>query len=266
MPAAPLNTTGPIAAVEDLVARQWTDWEQRRPLQVRPTFSVSPNAEYFGRRELSNGQVVHRSLATNVLRVFPADESGLPYTLACHEFTVHLAAPTNPSEIWRLECPYPSDERLQEAVGGMVPQGVDLGFDVAFPTHATNLAPDMLPLMERLRLNQTANDDNVNVDTMYGQQITSVVPRDTVVGSMAVAATGHRVSGYSTRACRHQLSDLEEDEERLIETDSESMPELVSEVGSVDLGLCPYCLGGTHATHFECPLNVAGNMQGAGRS
>ncbi|KAF8153706.1 hypothetical protein K438DRAFT_1778053 [Mycena galopus ATCC 62051] len=147
---------------------------------------------------------------------------------------------------------------------------MDLGFDVAFSMHTTNLAPDMLPLMERLRLNQascvrnvaklqayffqTSNDDNVNVDTMYGQLITSVVPRDTVVGSMVAAVTGRRVSGYSTRAYRHQLSDFEEDEERLIGTDSESMPELVSEVGSVDLGLCPYYLGGTHTTHFECPL------------
>ncbi|KAF8131337.1 hypothetical protein K438DRAFT_1998937 [Mycena galopus ATCC 62051] len=109
MPVASLNTTGPIAAMGDVVARQWLDYHEHRPLQVRPTISVSPNAEYFGRRVLANGQEVHRSLATNVLRVFPAGDSGPPYTIACHEFTVHLAAPTSPLEAWRLECPYPAE-------------------------------------------------------------------------------------------------------------------------------------------------------------
>ncbi|KAF8200014.1 hypothetical protein K438DRAFT_1966350 [Mycena galopus ATCC 62051] len=132
MPVAALNVTGPIVAVEELVCQQWTDWDQRRPLQV-----------------------VHWSLATNVLRVFPANKgTGIPYTVACHEFTMHLAAPTSPSEAWRLECPYLSNERLREAVAGMVPLGIDLGFELAFATHATSTVPDMLPLLERLRLSQ----------------------------------------------------------------------------------------------------------------
>ncbi|KAF8146839.1 hypothetical protein K438DRAFT_2027960 [Mycena galopus ATCC 62051] len=256
MPVSPLNTTGPIAAVEDLIARQWADWEQRRPLQVRPTFSVAPHAEYFGRRELSNGQIVHRSLSTNVLRVFPADESGLPYTLACHEFTVHLAAPTNPSDVWRLECPYPTDERLQEAVGGMVPQGVDLGFELAFPTHTTSIAPDMLPLMERLRLNQTSSEDDADVDTMYGRQITAVAPRDTVVRSSTVAVTGRRTSGYGVNTREHRLTELETWSEDLFGSESESLPELVSEPETVDLGICPFCLGEEHTIVFDCPRYV----------
>ncbi|KAF8212174.1 hypothetical protein K438DRAFT_1957943 [Mycena galopus ATCC 62051] len=256
MPVVSLNATGPIAAIEDLIARQWTDWEQRRPLQVRPTFSVSPNAEYFGRRELANGQVVHRSLATNVLRVFPADESGVPYTLACHEFTVHLAAPTNPSNIWRLECPYPTEGRLQEAVANMVPRGIDLGFDLAFPTHATSTAPDMLPLMERLRLNQTSNEEDAAVETLYGQQDTSVNPRDTVVRSPLAAATGRRTSGYSTEMHDRRAIALATENESLFGSDGGSMPELCSEPESVDLGLCPFCLGGVHATVFDCPLYV----------
>ncbi|KAF8130430.1 hypothetical protein K438DRAFT_1999408 [Mycena galopus ATCC 62051] len=272
MSVAALNTTGPIAAVEDFVARQWTDWEQRRPLQIRPTFSVSPHAEYFGRRELANGQVVHRSLATNVLRVFPADDSGMPYTLACHEFTVHLAAPTTPNDVWRLECPYPTDERLQEAVAEMVPRGLDLGFELSFPSHATDVAPDMLPMLERLRLSQASwvwstinsrayscqasNEYDVDVDTMYGQQITSVMPQDTSLRPSTTAAMGRRTSGYGAGTRGRQQSDSEEEEDRLFETDSESMPELVSEAGSVNLGLCSYCLGEVHATHFDCPLYV----------
>ncbi|KAF8189927.1 hypothetical protein K438DRAFT_1971425 [Mycena galopus ATCC 62051] len=256
MPVVSLNATGPIAAIEDLIARQWTDWEQRRPLQVRPTFSVSPNAEYFGRRELANGQVVHQSLAINVLHVFPADESGVPYTLACHEFTVHLAAPTNPSNIWRLECPYPTEGRLQEAVANMVPRGIDLGFDLAFPTHATSTAPDMLPLMERLRLNQTSNEEDAAVETLYGQQDTSVNPRDTVVRSPLAAATGRRTSGYSTEMHDRRAIALATENESWFGSDGGSMPELCSEPESVDLGLCPFCLGGVHATVFDCPLYV----------
>ncbi|KAF8210440.1 hypothetical protein K438DRAFT_1959705 [Mycena galopus ATCC 62051] len=250
-----LNTTGPIAAAEDLVCRQWTDWNQRRPLQVRPTFAVSPNAEYFGRRVLSNGQVVHRSLATNVLRVFPAAEgTGMPYTVACHEFTVHLAAPTSPAETWRLECPYPADKRLHEAVLGMVPPGIDLGFEMAFPTHATSTAPDMLPLLERLHLNQTTNTDDAAVDTLYGQQINAMEPRDAGNHLLSVAATGHRTSGYNIekRGRRTIASDTENED--AIASESEGVPELVSEAGSIDLGLCSHCLGEIHATNFDCPL------------
>ncbi|KAF8158928.1 hypothetical protein K438DRAFT_1986103 [Mycena galopus ATCC 62051] len=257
MPVVSLNTTGPIAAIEDLVAHRWTDWEQRRPLQIRPTFSVSPNAEYFGKRELANGQVVHRSLATNVLRVFPADGSGLPYTLACHEFTVHLAAPTTPSDVWRLECPYPADARLQDAVASMVPRGIDLGFELAFPMHATSVAPDMLPLMERLQLNQTLNEDDAVVDTLYGQQDTSMGPRDTVIRPTTAAATGRRTSGYGARKYEPHAIALESESDDLFGSDdSGSMPELVSEGESVALGLCPLCLGAEHASVFNCPLYV----------
>ncbi|KAF8204371.1 hypothetical protein K438DRAFT_2015015, partial [Mycena galopus ATCC 62051] len=256
MLVSPLNTTGPIAAVEDLIARQWADWKQRRPLQVRPTFSVAPHAEYFGRWELSNGQIVHQSLSNNVLRAFPVDESGLPYTLACHEFTVHLAAPTNPSDMWRLECPYPTDEWLQEAVGGMVLQGVDLGFELAFPTHATSIAPDMLLLMECLRLNQTSSEDDADIDTMYGRQITAVAPRDTVVCSSTVAVTGRRTSGYGVNTREHRLTELETWSKELFGSESESLPELVSEPETVDLGLCPICLGEEHTVVFDCPRYV----------
>ncbi|KAF8211237.1 hypothetical protein K438DRAFT_1958360 [Mycena galopus ATCC 62051] len=257
MPVTTLNVTGPIAAVEDLVCRQWTDWNQHRRLQVRPTFAVSPNAEYFGRRVLGNRQVVHHSLATNVLRVFPAAEgSGMPYTLACHEFTVHLAAPTTLTEVWRLECPYPADERLHEAVIGMVPPGIDLGFDVAFPTHATEMAPDMLPLMERLQLNQSSEDDDAAVDNLYGQQNASVAPRDTFINSPLSAATGCRTSGYGMEACAPRTMDLGLEDGELLDSDSGGMPELVSEDESVNLGLCPFCLGGAHTANLDCPSNA----------
>ncbi|KAF8196621.1 hypothetical protein K438DRAFT_1967626 [Mycena galopus ATCC 62051] len=202
MPVTVLNVTGPIAAVKDLVRRQWTDWDQRRPLQVCLMLSVAPNTEYFGRRVLSNRQVVHRSLATNVLRVFPAAEGmGMPYTLVCHEFTVHLAAPTSPDEVWRLECSYPADERLREAVIGMAPPGIDLGFDLAFPTHAT-------------------------IDTLYGQHVTSVGPRETVAHSGTTAAAGRRTSGYGT----HHAITLDSDYS----------------------ALCSFCLGEEHASIFDC--------------
>ncbi|KAF8196637.1 hypothetical protein K438DRAFT_1967642 [Mycena galopus ATCC 62051] len=241
MPVAALKVMGPIAAVEDLI-------------------TLSPNAEYFGKRELANGQVVHRSLATNVLRVFPADDSGIPYTLACHEFTVHLAAPMSPNEAWCLECPYPTNERLQAVVAGMVPRGVDLGFDLAFPSHATSIAPDMLPMMERLRLNQasrtTTNDVDTVVETLYGHHITAIPPQSTITqlpAGRGVVATGRRTSGYGIDMQGRPLDELEDS---LFGSDHGSMPELVSEEEPIDLGICPFCLETSHASNYSCLLYV----------
>ncbi|KAF8205639.1 hypothetical protein K438DRAFT_1964059 [Mycena galopus ATCC 62051] len=209
----------------------------------------------FREEGVVNGQVVHRSLATNVLRVFPAAEgTGTPYTVACHEFTVHLAAPTSSAEMWRLECPYPANERLHEAVLGMVPPGIDLGFEMAFPTHATSTAPDMLPLLERLRLSQTMNADDAATDTLYGQQITTMEPRNAGHHFLSAATMGRRTSGYTTEGRGRRRIALDAENEEVISSESEGIPELVSEAGSIDLGLCSYCLGENHATNFDCPL------------
>ncbi|KAF8211152.1 hypothetical protein K438DRAFT_1959335 [Mycena galopus ATCC 62051] len=107
----------------------------------------------------------------------------------------------------------------------MVPRGIDLGFDLAFPTHATSTAPDMLPLMERLRLNQTSNEEDAAVETLYGQQDTSVNPRDTVVRSPLAAATGRRTSGYSTEMHDRRAIALATENESLFGSDGGSMPE-----------------------------------------
>ncbi|KAF8206231.1 hypothetical protein K438DRAFT_465416 [Mycena galopus ATCC 62051] len=139
----------------------------------------------------------------------------------------------------------------------MVPPGIDLGFDLAFPSHATHVEPAMLPLMERLRLNQTSNDYEATIENLYGQQVDVVTPQATVTSAASERrgiATGRRSSGYGTNQRNRHPFALELEGDDLFGSDSSSMPELISEVGSVDLGICPFCLGGTHVASFDCLL------------
>ncbi|KAF8131336.1 hypothetical protein K438DRAFT_1998936 [Mycena galopus ATCC 62051] len=115
----------------------------------------------------------------------------------------------------------------------------------------------MLPLMERLRLNQTSNDYEATIENLYGQQVDVVTPQATVTSAASERrgiATGRRSSGYGTNQRNRHPFALELEGDDLFGSDSSSMPELISEVGSVDLGICPFCLGGAHVASFDCPL------------
>jgi hypothetical protein len=150
---ADIGASNPSAILNGAVARQWIKYQNREPLQVRPTFAAAPQSEYYGAVELSNGQVVHRSSAQNVFRAFQDPETGLPFTIPCHEFVLSYQIPSDPTKTWPLETPYPSNTRLQHAMERMTPPGVDAtADDAAFPVHATWYAPPMLPMEDRMRM------------------------------------------------------------------------------------------------------------------
>jgi hypothetical protein len=99
IPIAALNASGPIFTVEDFTARQWMKYIDCQPLDVDPTFAIALQSEYYGSIELPDGQILHRSTAANVLRIFRDRTTGRPYTIACHKFTFHLAAPNDPQKV-----------------------------------------------------------------------------------------------------------------------------------------------------------------------
>ncbi|KAF7361899.1 RT-RNaseH-2 domain-containing protein [Mycena venus] len=156
MPVVSLSTEGPVATIADAVVRQWQRYADRQPLDVDPTFVAAPQSEYYGHVVLPNGQVLHRSSSANAFRVFRDRETGLPFTMSCHEFTFHVTTPGDPQKTWDLELCYLSDERLRQAMSTMNPLVPPVGGEVGFPVNAIEHAPPMLPLSERLQINQVS--------------------------------------------------------------------------------------------------------------
>ncbi|KAJ7139961.1 hypothetical protein C8R43DRAFT_1131704 [Mycena crocata] len=123
----------PEETVRHAVARQWRNYTQKHPLEVNPTFAAAPQSDYGGSVTLPSGQVLHRSTGLNVLRVFRNPETGVPFSIACHEFTYHLEAEQDPTKPWALEVILPSKDR-----------------ETGFPNHTTNYIPPMVPIDQRL--------------------------------------------------------------------------------------------------------------------
>ncbi|KAF8146052.1 hypothetical protein K438DRAFT_1991221 [Mycena galopus ATCC 62051] len=157
--AVALNASGPVATIVDAVTQQWQGLHDDQPLVANPTFVAAPNAIYHGEVQLPSGQILHRSTALNAFRVIRNGETGLPVTMSCHEFTFHLAAPDNLQQVWELEAPYPTDERLQQAMATMSPEALE---ELGYPTRATKEAPPMMPMEQRVRLNQVDSSDTEN--------------------------------------------------------------------------------------------------------
>ncbi|KAF8178525.1 hypothetical protein K438DRAFT_1769355 [Mycena galopus ATCC 62051] len=277
--AVALNASGPVATVVDAVTQQWQGLHNDQPLVANPTFVAAPNAIYHGVVQLPSGQVLHRSTALNAFRVIRNNETGLPVTMSCHKFTFHLAAPDDPQQLWELEAPYPTDERLQHAMATMSP---DAHEELSYPTRATKDAPPMMPLEQRLQLNkvelfkanneaylstlQLLRDGATPAEDVIDQPITTVSPLvlgitiDT--GMMRVAEDIGEIERPKTpnfgtvgqRAAQHELAheihhrakdSLKLDGDDLFDSDSdaESMPALESASSSDESSLFSAELG-----------------------
>ncbi|KAJ7178325.1 hypothetical protein C8R43DRAFT_942043 [Mycena crocata] len=143
-------TDDPEETVRNSVARQWRNYTQHVPLNVNPTFAASPQSEYGGRVTLPSGQVLHRSVGLNVLRVFRNPDTGVPFSIACHEFTYHLESEQDSVKPWALEVILPSKSRLRQAMFDMTPLDPPGEGETGFPNHTTNYTPPMIPIDHRL--------------------------------------------------------------------------------------------------------------------
>jgi hypothetical protein len=246
MPVATLNVSGPIATVEDAVACQWHKYAAPQPIDVDPTFMVAPQSEYYGSVVLPSGQVLHRSSAHNTFQVFRDRATGQPFTVSCHEFTFHIVTPDDPQKSWHLELCYPSNEQLHQAMMGMTTSQTDED-DAGFPTHATRHLPSMLPLHERLRLNQYLPDEGVMADGVLMNNSTTLNPKFLLIpdkfAERAEPLTDEYVWGLQNENSPEQQAvedTLDESIHQRASTglqmaddffqgsDSDSMPELVS--------------------------------------
>jgi hypothetical protein len=253
---------------------------------------VAPHHDYYGKIVLPSGQELHRSSSLNVFRVFRDRETGLPYTISCHEFTFHLAAPNDPEEAWRLELCYPSDERLREVMAGMSPlhpQGEDIGF----PVHATQTPPPMIPMIERLRLNQVRRisspwylhaylkqhspDGGAPAEQVVGPEVATVDPRWILSPSMRTLSPealqsmddhemGRQQQALDMEIRQRALKGLEISDDPF-SSDTDSLPDLVPlypELASTHASnasnsseareVCAKCFELHHPSAQDCPL------------
>ncbi|KAF8134808.1 hypothetical protein K438DRAFT_1997552, partial [Mycena galopus ATCC 62051] len=258
MPIATLNSTGPLAAIEDFTVKEWIKYIEHQPLTVQPTLSCAPQSALVKTQELADGQTMHESVATNVLRVFQ-DAAGKPYTMSCHEYTFHVEAPNDPNQAWQLELAYPNTDRLNAIMADMMPLGLLTETDTTFPVHATTREPPMLPLMERACDNKVHDVVTFVQTTPVSVQphripnmtlLTTVLPPvkpdvserlDSAVAS-ALMFTESTDEGFphSEAGTSAEFSHRSADGE-LSESDNDSMPELESASdsdASADLGIC----------------------------
>ncbi|KAJ7356727.1 hypothetical protein DFH08DRAFT_1047594 [Mycena albidolilacea] len=269
MPVAALNASGPISTVEDFTACQWMKYINRQPLDVDPIFAVAPQSEYYGRAKLLDGQILHRSSAANVLLIFRNRAMGRPYTLACHEFTFHLAAPNDLQKARQLELCYPSDAQMKEAMASMAPADALEWGEVMFPKHATKEWPPMLPLFQRAKVDLELPENMFRMHAVRENELMnerSATMNPALVSRLTAIKSEEKAGLETVVDVQKSLEDesLERDQDQFVLrlecgssslTDSNgSLPEL-EEVGSLsDMGICPYCFDRQHASVMECPL------------
>ncbi|KAJ7109526.1 hypothetical protein C8R44DRAFT_884552 [Mycena epipterygia] len=115
-PDAQFIVDSPESAIQQAVKLQWDNYIQRRPLTVRPAFTVSPQSIYLGSTEGHDGQIIHDTVNLNAVHTLYNSSDGQPCTLHGHSFSRFIQTPLTASALWSLEVPYPSDVRIQEAM------------------------------------------------------------------------------------------------------------------------------------------------------
>ncbi|KAJ7036006.1 hypothetical protein C8F04DRAFT_1181781 [Mycena alexandri] len=113
----------PEMAIRNAVDAQWRNYMQKRPLDVHPSFSASPQTIYLGSLELENGQLAHDLIQLNSVTVLYNQDDKRPCTLTGHRYSRLFTTPQSASAIWPYEVPYPSDARLESVMADFAPPG-----------------------------------------------------------------------------------------------------------------------------------------------
>ncbi|KAJ7631510.1 hypothetical protein B0H17DRAFT_1150260 [Mycena rosella] len=77
-PDAGLGNDSPDAAIQRAVTMQWDKYIHHRPLDIRPSFSASPQAVYLGSRQRDDGQMVHDLVNLNSTQMIYNRTDGRP--------------------------------------------------------------------------------------------------------------------------------------------------------------------------------------------
>ncbi|KAJ7130389.1 hypothetical protein C8R44DRAFT_872199 [Mycena epipterygia] len=202
-PEIVLGSMSPVKAVNAAALRHWLQYEEKQPVAAVPTFSAAPQSDYYGAEVLSDGQIMHRSLAKNVSRVMKNSQTGRTYVLGGHKFILHFQAPADPNATWTREIPYPSDATMREAMMALQPRDLPIEGETGFPMHATKNAPPLLPMKDRLSVRWVRDLSDFAQPHTYPAQARdndTVSPDDTLLQSIAEQTTNtNYVAVYDPR-------------------------------------------------------------------
>ncbi|KAK7000721.1 hypothetical protein R3P38DRAFT_2560447 [Favolaschia claudopus] len=266
LPTTPLNPMGPIATLGDGLQRVWLDYYSKRPIATNPTFFSAPQSEFHGAVVLSDGQVVYRHSAINAFHLFPDPLHRRSVAVAGHSFIFTVAAPSDPSTPWRLEAPYPADDRLGEAM-----RDYDTHEELPplrFPTNAARNPPPLVAAHQRIR-EQLKAADNATAEELMSTTLAILSP-DQLLEGLQDATTE-----YSPEELQGRIAELEKQlQEREAEVNfldsftrfsafggdsSDSlfgdMPDLesVSDSSLSAPGVCGACGEDEHPASIDCP-------------
>ncbi|KAJ7293032.1 hypothetical protein C8J57DRAFT_1490499 [Mycena rebaudengoi] len=111
----PLDDRSPEQAVRGAVYGQWRQYHGRVPLSIQPSFMATPQSVYYGATITDAGQTIHSLSNLNGNHIITDPETGSPVLVPGHSFTTIFEVPGRGP--WYIEAPYPSEERLQGAIG-----------------------------------------------------------------------------------------------------------------------------------------------------
>jgi hypothetical protein len=176
VPDLTLNTTDPIAIIEDGVERFWKNRDDGQ-IACAPAFSAAPQSEYLGVEVLPSGQRVHRSAFYNSFEVMKNLETGRPYAVMGHAIRILLEAPSDPQVPWAYELPYPTNAAIRNEMMKMSPHDPPRLGEVGFPTHATRHTPVFMNDAERADAYLVSKIDPTAFTLAYAEQATAGLMR-----------------------------------------------------------------------------------------
>ncbi|KAJ7658126.1 hypothetical protein B0H17DRAFT_1213286 [Mycena rosella] len=216
------------------------------PIDVHPTFSATPQSEYYSSVTLPDGQVMHQSSSQNVFRVFSDKETGRPFTISGHEVTLHFLSPLDNQSTWQMELFMPADDRLRAALEAMMPTDGTAASESAFPVHATFCDVEPAPPLEMLST-QTMSPLHDSEDSPAIPRV--LLPTSTSLPALLSADIDQRIAKTLSQIERDDLFDGP-----LSDIDEEEFGQTIIGSDSGDgLGICEHCLESAHESLMDCP-------------
>ncbi|KAJ7287671.1 hypothetical protein C8J57DRAFT_1215805 [Mycena rebaudengoi] len=131
----------PVQVIDYSVRREWRNYLWQEPLHLRPGFSATAQLSYHGAEIDSDGQRIHRLSSLNTIQIITEPENGRSSTLLGHAFTYFLECPAVGQEWKGREAPYPTEERILNAMAALTHSDEP---PLSFPCRGTT-SPPLLP-------------------------------------------------------------------------------------------------------------------------
>ncbi|KAJ7705397.1 hypothetical protein B0H17DRAFT_1126236 [Mycena rosella] len=260
---AGLGNDSPDAAIQRAVTMQWDNYTHHRPLDIRPSFSASPQAVYLGSRQRDDGQMVHDLVNLNSTQMIYNRTDGRPCVLTGHLFSHLVQTPSSASVIWPLEVPYPADSRIQEAMDFSASLGQYFDLPLrrdysASPVLSATVENATMAVKETAVSQELTIPHGTYSSNQANPLFPTVSPEDATLQPETHSASELLGDADSNEPYSHLYGETVSDREPTPDSLPELEPQPLSPSSESDHGWivtepCPGCSGPQHRTINECP-------------